>query len=61
MVTAEEQEDFVLDCYRLADRYHQSPDVFLGMPITHIRQHIEFTLKLIEAQRKAAGENDDDG
>ena len=55
----ESPDDLVLDCYRLADRYHQNPDVFLSMPLSLTRQHIEFTIKLIEAQRKAAAENDD--
>lgn len=49
--------DVVLDCYRLADRYHQNPDVFLAMPISAVRQHLSFTIMLIEAQRAAASKD----
>jgi hypothetical protein len=46
-------DTLVLNCYRLADRFHQNPEVFLEMPMSRINQHIRFTIKLIEAQNKA--------
>lgn len=49
----EKPDDLLLDCYRLADRYHQNPDVFINMPISRVQQHLEFTIRLIDAQRKA--------
>ena len=46
-------DEIILNCYRLADRFHQNPDVFLEMPVTRINEHIHYTIKLIEAQNKA--------
>jgi len=54
-------DEMVLNCYRLADRYKQNPDVFLDMPyFTGVLKHIHFTIKLIEAQNKARAPQDDD-
>ena len=35
-----DEEDMVLDCYRLARWYHQSPEVFLNMPLDEVRLHL---------------------
>jgi hypothetical protein len=53
-------EDLILNCYRLADRYHQNPEVFLQMPFSRLNAHIYYTIKLIDAQRRAARRRDDD-
>lgn len=33
-------ENVVLNCYRLAERFHVDPDVFLNKPITQIGRHL---------------------
>ena len=54
--------ELILDCYRLADRFKQNPDVFLSMPISAIDDHIHWTIKLTNLQREAqsGGRADDD-
>jgi hypothetical protein len=52
-------DEITLNCYRLADRYHQNPEVFLAMPVSRIDGHIRNTIKLIEAQNRARPRNDD--
>jgi hypothetical protein len=55
-------DELVLNCYRLADRFHQDPGVFLSMPITEIDRHVYFTVKLTKLQRAAqdnSGDNDE--
>ena len=53
-------DEKILNCYRLADRFHQNPDVFLEMPVTRINEHIRYTIKLIEAQNKARRPREND-
>jgi hypothetical protein len=53
-------DDLILDCYRLADRFHQNPEVFLEMPISRVGLHIHYTVKLTRLQR-IAQQSDDDG
>jgi len=48
-----------LNCYRLADRFHQNPELFIAMPMSRVNEHIRYTIKLIEAQNKARPRNDD--
>ena len=48
----------ILNCYRLADRYHQNPDVFTEMPLSRVHEHLFYTIKLIEAQNKARPRDD---
>jgi hypothetical protein len=55
------KDDIILNCYRLADRFKQNPDVFIDMPISRLQTHIRYTIKLIEAQEKARPRDDDDG
>jgi hypothetical protein len=50
----------ILNCYRLADRFHQSPEVFLEMPLSRIDMHVHYTVKLTRLQR-AAQQDDDNG
>jgi hypothetical protein len=53
-------DDLILNCYRLADRFKQNPDIFIDMPISRLQTHVRYTLKLIEAQEKARPREDDD-
>jgi hypothetical protein len=52
-------DEIILNCYRLADRFHQSPEVFIAMPVSRINEHIRYTVKLIEAQNKARKRDND--
>jgi hypothetical protein len=51
--------DPILDCYRLADRFKQHPDVFIDMPLSRLKTHLFYTLRLIEAQERARPRDDD--
>jgi hypothetical protein len=53
-------DDLILNCYRLADRFKQNPDIFIDMPISRLRTHMRYTIKLIEAQEKARPRAADD-
>lgn len=54
-----EDNNIILDCYRLARFYHQSPDVFLAMPLTDVRLHLIRTIELSRIMRQEAGSDDD--
>lgn len=58
--TAIDTDEIIINCYRLADRYHQNPEVFIDMPLSRISEHIHYTIKLIELQEKARTRRDDD-
>lgn len=47
-------DELILNCYRLAERFHQPPDVFLSMPRADIDRHIKYTVKLQRLQLEAA-------
>jgi hypothetical protein len=49
-----------MNCYRLADRFHQRPEVFLSMPIWRVQMHVHYTVKLIKAQAAARRSDDAD-
>ncbi len=51
-------DDLILNCYRLADRFHQDPTIFLEMPISQVDRHIYWTVELIKAQRAAQPDDD---
>jgi hypothetical protein len=53
-------DELILNCYRLADRFKQNPAVFLQLPLSEISMHINYTIKLIEAQRVARARDSDD-
>lgn len=55
------ESNLVLDCYRLARWYHQSPDVFLSMPLSEVRTHMIRTIELANIMRREAGADQDDG
>jgi hypothetical protein len=54
-----DDNNLILDCYRLARWYHQSPDVFLAMPLSDVRLHLIRTIELSNIMRREAA--DDDG
>ncbi len=49
------EDDIVLNCYRLAEIYHQNPEVFLTMPLDDVRLHLARTVQL---RRRQAEVND---
>jgi hypothetical protein len=51
VVVAGDPEDMILDCYRLAQFYHQHPQVFLEMEISEVKLHAARTAQLIERRR----------
>ena len=51
MAVAVDAEEMILDCYRLAQYYHQHPDVFLAMPLEEVRLHAYRTAQLINRRR----------
>jgi hypothetical protein len=53
-----EDDDVILDCYRLARWYHQSPDVFLAMTLSEVRRHMTHTLKLAHLMRAESADGD---
>jgi hypothetical protein len=55
-----DEEDLVLDCYRLARWYHQAPDTFLAMPIDEVRVHMNRTLRLADLMRRRSGQQSTD-
>jgi hypothetical protein len=44
--------DPVLDAYRLAHFYSQSPEVFLAMPLPDLQRHMDHTIRLRAVQRR---------
>lgn len=52
-------DEIILDCYRLAERFHQNPETFTEMPLSRLNNHIKYTIRLVEAQNKARARNDD--
>jgi hypothetical protein len=52
-----EDDDIILDCYRLARWYHQSPDVFLAMSLSDVRMHLIRTLQLARMMRSEASDD----
>ena len=45
------EDDIILDSYRLARWYHVSPEVFLAMPLSEVRLHMERTAELDRRQQ----------
>jgi hypothetical protein len=52
-------DDAVLDCYRLARFYHQSPSVFLDMGLTEVRLHLMRTIDLAHIINREQSADDD--
>lgn len=51
--------DLVIDCYRLARFYHVSPTVFLDMPASEVRVHLERTIDLAHIINRENAASDD--
>jgi hypothetical protein len=47
-----EDENLVLDCYRLAHYYHCNPLIFLDMPMSEMRKHLRYTIRMAELERE---------
>jgi hypothetical protein len=45
-VVAGEDEDLILDCFRLANFFHISPEIFLAMPLSEVWLYLHWTIKL---------------
>jgi hypothetical protein len=56
MAVASDAEEMILDCYRLAQFYHQHPDVFLNMTLEEVKLHAYRTAQLLERRRAAQEE-----
>lgn len=59
-LVGEDADAIVLDCYWLAQWYHQSPEHFLAMPISEVQLHVMRTEQIAKLRQKRA-ERDDDG
>jgi hypothetical protein len=60
VVAIADTDSLVLDCYRLARWYQQSPDVFLEMPISKVRTHLTRSIQLAERMRQEQEDAADD-
>jgi len=45
------ENELILDAYRLARHFHVSPEVFLAMPFSEIRLHMERAAELDRRQQ----------
>jgi hypothetical protein len=54
-----EDDNIVLDSYRLARWYRQSPEVFLAMPLSEVRIHMMRTVQLAALMRAEASPDGD--
>jgi hypothetical protein len=52
-----DEEEVILDCYRLAGHYHVSPEVFLNMPMDDVLLHAHRTAQYLRRQQPPT--NDD--
>jgi hypothetical protein len=55
-----EDENYILDCYRLAKYYHTDPRVFIEMPLSEVSRHLRWTIKLAKTMREEARDPEDD-
>ena len=53
-------EELVLDCYRLAEHYHQPPEYFLNMKVSDLQTHRRHTAELIRLRQAAQRARDED-
>jgi hypothetical protein len=53
------EDDVVLNAYRLARWYHQNPVVFLEMPLSELQLHVARTEQLRKIQEAVASRDDD--
>jgi hypothetical protein len=52
-----DEDEIILDCYRLARHYHVNPEIFLAMPFSDVRIHVSRTAVLARKQQPV--EDDD--
>ena len=52
-----DEDEIILDCYRLARWYHVSPEIFLNMTMSDIALHMHRTAQCDRAQQ-AVGSDD---
>ena len=57
MVAAD--NSIIIDCYRLAKYYCCSPEVFLRMPFSDVKLHLERTMELADMMRREREVGDD--
>jgi hypothetical protein len=50
------ETEIILDSYRLARYFHVSPEVFLSMPLSEVRLHMERTAELDRRQQPVEDE-----
>jgi hypothetical protein len=50
----------MLDCYRLAEHYHQPPDYFLNMTLSELETHRRYTAELIRRRQAAQRRPDEE-
>jgi len=46
-----DENEVILDCYRLALHFHVSPEVFLAMPLSDVRLHLSRAAELARRDR----------
>jgi hypothetical protein len=46
-----DEDEIILDCYRLARWFHVSPEVFLQMPLSEVRIHMKRSADLDRKQQ----------
>jgi len=51
-------EEIILSCYKLAKYYGRDPDEFLAKPLSRVRRHLEWTIKLIEKENSESPDID---
>jgi hypothetical protein len=51
---AGDEDAIVLDCYWLAQWYHQSPEHFLAMPLSDVFTHVARTMQLAKMRQRIA-------
>jgi hypothetical protein len=51
----------ILECYWLARQYHQSPEVFLNMPLDQMLLHVRRTQELLDLMAPSQESEETDG
>jgi hypothetical protein len=59
LVVVGEDEDLILDCYRLAHYFHVDPNIFLDKPLSEVAKHLRWAIKLSHALADEARSSDD--
>jgi len=60
-LVGQDPDQAILDCYWLARWYHQSPEVFLAMPISRVLEHVARTHQIVQLRQQHDDTIDDDG